>query len=174
MQWYETIFELIDMRSFSNLWFWIILAVQWSLTSHWVLGIPYDLVLRACRKGGQASADLEALARVNVNRLLYIAHVSGLWITGFAGFILTALILLGFVYDLEFAQAVFCLVFPMLLVSLLSLRTAHRIADGAHQGEALHGRLLRLRLATQAIGMTSILFTSLWGMWQNMQLGAFG
>ena len=25
----DTIFEVIDMRSFSNLWFWIALAVVW-------------------------------------------------------------------------------------------------------------------------------------------------
>jgi len=40
--WYETIFELIDMRSFSNLWYWIVLSVLWSTMSHWVLGVPFD------------------------------------------------------------------------------------------------------------------------------------
>ncbi len=29
MDWYATVFELIDMRSFSNLWYWIALAVVW-------------------------------------------------------------------------------------------------------------------------------------------------
>ena len=50
------------------------------------LGVPFDLVLRARRKGGQAVEDLEAMARVNVNRILYITHVSGLWIAGFVAF----------------------------------------------------------------------------------------
>lgn len=174
MQWYQFVLEMIDLRSFSNLWFWIILAVQWSMTSHWVLGVPFDLVLRARRKGGQAVEDLEAMARVNVNRILYITHVSGLWIAGFVAFTLTALLVLGFFYRVEFAQAVFCLLFPMTLVFLLGLRTAHRIADGDHQGEALQGCLIRLRLATQGIGMVSILLTSLWGMYQNMQIGVLG
>ena len=82
---YSSIFELIDMRSFSNLWFWIALAVMWSTASHWVLGVPFDMVLRAKRSGGVAEQDLEDLVRVNCNRLLFIARVSGLWILGFGG-----------------------------------------------------------------------------------------
>jgi Na+/H+ antiporter NhaC len=171
MEWYETIYELIDMRSFSNLWFWIALAVQWSMASHWILGVPFDLVQRARRQGGRAQEDLEALARINVNRLLYISHVSGLWLTGIAAFLLTGLAVLGFFYGLEFAQAVFCLVFPMMLVGALSLRSARRIAEGEHEGEALLRRMLRHRMATQGIGMVSILLTSLWGMWQNLRIG---
>jgi len=82
VEWYQGVFELIDMRSFSNLWFWIALAVVWSSTSHWVLGVPFDMVVRARRKGGQAEEDLETIVRVNVNRMLMIARVSGLWIMG--------------------------------------------------------------------------------------------
>ena len=109
MSWTQTLFELIDMRSFSNLWYWIVLAVVWSTASHWVLGVPYDMVLRAKRQGGQAEADLEDIVRINVNRLLYIGQVSGLWLAGFACFFLTMLVLLGFVYGVEFAQAVLLL-----------------------------------------------------------------
>jgi len=171
LQWYETIYELIDMLSFSNLWFWIALAVQWSMASHYVLGVPFDLVVRARRLGGQAEDDLHTLARINVNRLLYIGHVSGMWIAGIAGFLLTGLVLLGFIYRIELAQAVFCLVFPMMLLGLLSLRTARLIAAGDSEGPALQRRLMRHRMATQGIGMVAILLTSLWGMWQNLRIG---
>jgi len=83
LDWYQTVFELIDMRSFSNLWYWIALAVVWSTTSHYVLGVPYDMITRAKRSGGEAEADLHDLVRVNVNRLLYIAGAAGLWIQSF-------------------------------------------------------------------------------------------
>ena len=63
MDWYQTLFEMIDMRSFSNLWFWIALAVMWSTASHWVLGVPFDMVLRARRHGEEAQADLEDMVR---------------------------------------------------------------------------------------------------------------
>ena len=121
---YSSIFELIDMRSFSNLWFWIALAVMWSSASHWVLGVPYDMVLRARRQGGQTEEDLEDLVRINTNRILFIARVSGLWILALACFLLTVLLLLGFVYDLEIAQALFLLGCPMSIVALISLSTA--------------------------------------------------
>ena len=54
MDWYNVIFELIDMRSFSNLWYWIVLAVLWSTASHWVLSVPFDMISRAKRQGGAA------------------------------------------------------------------------------------------------------------------------
>ncbi|WP_109464340.1 component of SufBCD complex [Albibacillus kandeliae] len=171
MDWYDSIFELIDMRSFSNLWFWIALAVVWSTTSHWVLGVPFDMVQRARRQGGQAEADLEDITRVNVNRLLYIAHVSGLWLLAFGCFILTGLGMLGFFYGIEFAQALFLLGFPMSIVGMLSMRTARRIAMEEAQGEQLRKRLTRHRIVTQMIGTLAIFVTALWGMYQNLSIG---
>ncbi|MFC6638067.1 component of SufBCD complex [Sulfitobacter sp. JBTF-M27] len=174
MDWYQTLFELIDMRSFSNLWFWIVLAVVWSTASHWVLGVPYDMVLRAKRQGGQAEVDLEDMVRINVNRLLYIGQVSGLWLAGFACFFLTLLGLTGFVYGMEFAQAVFLLAFPLSLVGMLGLSTARLIQAEGATGELLYKRLNRQRLYTQLIGMVSIFVTALWGMYQNVTLGPLG
>jgi len=171
VDWYDSIFELIDMRSFSNLWFWIALAVVWSTTSHWVLGVPFDMVQRARRQGGQAEADLEDITRVNVNRLLYIAHVSGLWLLAFGCFILTGLGMLGFFYGIEFAQALFLLGFPMSIVGMLSMRTARRIAMEEAQGEQLRKRLTRHRIVTQMIGTLAIFVTALWGMYQNLSIG---
>ena len=162
------------MRSFSNLWFWIVLAVMWSTTSHWVLGVPFDMVLRARRQGGQAEEDLEDLVRINVNRLLYIGQVSGLWLLGFVCFGLTMLALLGFVYGTEFAQALFLLAFPMTLVGALSLSTARLIRSEHATGELLRKRLTRHRLYTQIIGMISIFVTAIWGMYQNVALGPLG
>ncbi|UYV39141.1 component of SufBCD complex [Rhodobacteraceae bacterium D3-12] len=174
MDWYSSVFELIDMRSFSNLWFWIALAVVWSTASHWVLGVPWDVVIRARRNGGQYEADLEDLIRIYTNRLLYIARISGLWLLAFACFFLTLLGLLGFVYDFEFGQAVFLLLFPMTLVGALSLNTARLIQDHDEHGDALYRRLSRHRIITQAIGMVAIFVTALWGMFQNLSLGPWG
>ncbi len=162
------------MRSFSNLWYWIALAVTWSSASHWVMGVPFDMVHRARRVGGQAEADLEDIARVNVNRLLYIARVSGLWILGLGCFVLSTLAMLGFWYGIEFAQAVFLLGFPMSIVGLLQLSTARRIATEQASGELLRRRLTRCRLYTQMIGTVSIFVTALWGMYQNLTIGVLG
>lgn len=174
MDWYKALFELIDMRSFSNLWFWIVLAVVWSTASHWVIGVPFDMVQRARRHGEQAQVDLEDMVRIMVNRLMYIGRVSGLWLLGFGCFGLTMLALLGFYYEMEFAQAVLLLALPLSLVGILSMSTARLIQLEDARGERLHKRLMRHRLYTQIIGMVSIFVTALWGMYQNMVIGPLG
>ncbi|MEX5728971.1 hypothetical protein Ga0609869_002324 [Rhodovulum iodosum] len=174
MDWHETVFELIDMRSFSNLWYWIALAVVWSTSSHWVLGVPYDLVQRARRRGGEPAEDLRDLVRINVNRIRYIVQVAGLWLFALASCALTLLAILGFAYDVEFCQAVFLLAFPLSLVGLLTAMSAHKIASRGLTDAALFRELRIHRLHVQLVGICAITVTAFWGMWQNMHVGALG
>ncbi|WP_390914599.1 component of SufBCD complex [Pseudosulfitobacter sp. SM2401] len=165
----QTLFEIIDMRSFSNLWYWIGLAVLWSSASHWVLGVPNDMVQRARRHGGQAQIDLEDMVRINCNRLLYITNVSGLWLLGFACFFITGLAILGFIYGVEIAQAVFLLAFPMSIVGVLNVSTARLIEQEQAVGDALRSLMTRHRIYVQIIGMIAIFVTALWGMAYNLR-----
>lgn len=171
MNWTNSLLEVIDMRSFSNLWFWIALAVVWSSVSHYVLGVPFDMIQKARKHGGQAEADLHDLVRIYVNRLLYIGRVSGLVLLTVLSFLLTSLAILAFWYDVEFAQAIFLLAFPMTLVGALTLSTARLIASTQPEGEALYARLSRHRVYTQFIGMVSIFVTAMYGMYQNLAVG---
>lgn len=179
---YDSVFELIDMRSFSNLWYWIVLAVMWSSASHWVLGVPYDVVQRARNQinrgdtgqAGNAVQDLEDLVRLNINRLTYISNLSGLWLMAFLFFLLSSLFTLGFIYQLEFSQALFLLLFPLSIVILLSVRKALEIHKTMPTGPELINHLTSLRLHTQLIGMFSILVTSMWGMYQNISAMVLG
>ena len=95
-------------------------------------------------------------------------------LAGLVAFAVTSLALMGFVYDSEFAQAIFLLGFPLLLVAMLSVRTAHIIQDQALAGEALVKRIQRHRLHIQLIGMASIFVTAMWGMYQNMNANVLG
>ncbi len=165
------IFLLIDLRSFDNLWFWIALAVMWSSASHWVLGVPYDSVMRARRNGGIAQSDLEALVNINSRRVRYIADTAGLIVVAVVCFLLSLLAILGFSYNVEFAQAVFLLAFPMMIVWWMSTRTADKILSHELQGAAIFVVMRNLRLRIQIIGLISILVTSVWGMYQNVQGG---
>jgi hypothetical protein len=175
VNWYETVFEVIDMRSFSNLWYWIALAVLWSSVSQWVLGVPFDMILRARRqKTGEAVVDLQDMVRVNVNRILYIAEVSGVWLMLFGSAVFTALGIMAFGYQLEFAQALFLLASPMIFLGFLSVRTARRIRTSGAAGADLVKRLMRHRLATQMVGVVAIFVTAMFGMWQNLYTGYTG
>ena len=164
----KTLLDVIDARSFSSLWYWIVLAVAWSTASHYVVGVPFDMITRARRHGEEAYDDMAQLVRINVRRLSYIARVSGLVILGFWAFVMTGLLLLSFWYWIEFAQAVTLLAVPMTLVGWMTLRTAQAIEAEAPEGEALVRRLLRHRFWTHVIGMVSIFVSALFGMYQNL------
>ncbi len=172
MDWYSTAFELIDLRSFSNLWFWIMLAVIWSTASHFVLGVPYDLVVRAARNGGQAEQDMIDLVRINAGRLIYIADVAGSWLIAIGFCLISSLVLMGFAYGVEFCQAVVLIFAPMMIVFVLTVRRARTIVGlpGAETRKALRGH----RLIVQVIGMISILITSMWGMFYSLSVGVLG
>lgn len=173
MDLFSIIFELIDLRSFSNLWYWIALAVLWSSASHWVLGVPFDMVGRAAKHGGEAAQDLQDAVRIQVNRLIYISDVSGFILTAFAFFAVTTLLMLGFVYHVEFAQAVVLMLLPMYIVGFINLRTA-RALRAPHDDEALRRRLTHTRIMIQLVGVASIFVTALWGMYQNLTIGVLG
>ena len=168
MNFYDTIFEVIDMRSFSNLWYWIALAVLWSSVSHWVLGVPYDMIMRARRQGGEAMSDLEDLTRVSVKRLVMIADVAGIMLALIISAVMTTLLLMAFVYGVEFAQAIVLLLLPLTILGALSIRAARRIHDQTLRGADLIKCLLRHRFATQLIGVAAIFVTAMFGMYQNL------
>ncbi len=164
--------EVIDLRSFSNLWYWIALAAIWSRASHWVVGVPFDMVTRARRGHERSLHDMRVLAEVNVNRILSLVEISGAFMAGVVSFILTGLIVLGWGYGVEFCQAVFLLLGPMTAVAALNIRTARVLrAEGFDDV----GRKLRNhRMGVQLIGVLSIFCTAFWGMWTNLHYGALG
>lgn len=172
VDWYATAFELIDLRSFSNLWFWIMLAVFWSTASHFVLGVPFDMVTRAARQGGQADRDLLDLVRINADRLIYISDVAGSWLVAIGFFLFSSLVLMGFAYKVEFCQALTLILTPMALVFLMSVRRARNIVGLSP--EETRRRLRNHRLLIQIIGVLSILVTSMWGMFYNLSVGVLG
>jgi len=170
----DSLFSTIDFRSFSNLWFWLVLAVAWSNATHFVMGVPFDLVLRAKRRGGEAMEDLNVLAAIQARRRLQIASTSGVWLVGFWMAVLTTLAMLGFGYQVELAQAMVLLLGPLTLAALIGLRLARRIDGGALTGAALVKAIYWNRILVQSIGLLTILVTTMWGMWHNLSIRALG
>lgn len=164
--------EAIDFRSFSNLWFWIALAVLWSTASHWVVGVPFDMVRRAAQNNEQALEDMHVLANIHARRILFISEETGLITTAFSFFLVTMLALLGFLYRVEFAQAILLLFLPLTLVAWITLRAARRV-DGLEASD-LGNLLFRTRRLIQLLGIVSIFVTSMWGMWVNLSANVLG
>lgn len=157
------------MRSFSSLWYWITLAVMWSTASHWVMGVPFDLINRARKAEQGPGDDIAILAQINARRLLDISRHGGSWLIGAVCFALTILIMMSVVYRIELAQALLCMAAPLGLVGYLSLRLALRIETEAPSGAALLRLLMRHRFVVQLIGMLAIFFTALFGMYHNIR-----
>ncbi|CUX83127.1 MAG: hypothetical protein HLUCCA05_11805 [Roseibaca calidilacus] len=170
----ENIFELIDMRSFSSVWFWIILALAWSSVSQNVMGAPFDLIVKARRTGGQAAEDLNTLVGIFVRRRLVVVRRAGHWVLGFQVMVLTTVCIMAFGYAMEFAQAVFLLFLPLTLTQLLTLRLAFRIEHDRMRDARLQRALLRHRLWIQLVGLVAIFVTAVWGMLHVMTASVLG
>lgn len=167
------LFRLIETNSFSSIWFWLLVAITWSSASHWVLGVPFDLVQKALKEGGATEDRVHTLLRINVARLENIQRIAGMIMIGFTSFMLTVFAILGFYYWIEFFQAMFLLTFPLMLVGLINIYMAHRLDEELPTGKELFKMFRRTRLMIMVIGMLSIFVTSMWGMYHVISVSSF-
>ena len=131
--------------------------------------MPYDLIRRA-RRSDEAQRDLEDMLRINVHRTLYYVRGSGVLTVAGTAFVVSALVVLA-AFGIEFAQALLCIVAPLLPVMALRVRLALQFERGDHGSADLDRILSRHRATVQVIGMFAIFFTALFGMYQNLRFG---
>ena len=186
MDFLDNLIEHIDLRSFSNLWFWIMLALFWSSASHWILGVPYDMVARARRHGGDAMDDLHELVRIKCKRITGIFDIAGTTLVWLVTFLLSTFAVLGFGYGIEFfqavnelpdvlmvpVQAVFLLMLPMSIIGMMNLRAARKLLAVRHSDDDLYRRMRNHRMLIQFLGVISLFITTFWGMLQNFSTSA--
>lgn len=147
----DGILALLDSRSFGSIWFWILLTTAWTLAGRRVLGVPLDVV-QAVPRDPQPGDDPRALVLLDWLSLCLprwqIQRAEALLTTGAASFLFSALLILGFGYGLEMAQALCLLVPPFLLVLGLNYRLARRL--GTVLDQARHRQLSPNMAATRA------------------------
>lgn len=149
----------MNLDSVWTLWFWITHVIAWSMASHFALGVPYDMVLEAQRKRDghedweQAS---EAMILAQVFRFVSYSRRFGPSVVGVSMFIVSALLTLATMADMEFARALLTLFGPLILIYIFTIRTALRIDAAQDRGEALFRRLKIQRLINQFIGLIAI------------------
>ncbi|MDH2326180.1 component of SufBCD complex [Cereibacter sp. SYSU M97828] len=154
------------MRSFSSIWYWLVVVGLWMWTAQRVLGVPLDLIMHVHRhpEDERAERDMRDLLRVNAERA---AAVPGVLNVAVAAFLLSAIVALSFA-GLEMAQAVACIAVPMAVVVLLRMRLARRISGMGTI--AATKALIWHRMFVQMIAMVSIFSTAVWGMFRNLGL----
>lgn len=168
MDWTETISRVIELRTFSSIWYWLVVIVTWAIGSHWLVGVPFDLLFRARKSAPQEIADLEAIVDVNVRRFTGLMDFAGPFLLGLLVFVLTACLMAGFYYGIEMAQGLFILGAPISLVIWLNVRVAYQLRAQPLRGADLVNRLFKMRLWSQTIGIIAIFCTSMYGMWFNL------
>lgn len=168
MNWNDAIFQLIELHTFSNVWYWLAVAVTWSTVCHWIIGVPFDLIYRARRDGDQAAADLEMSVDINVRRLMTISDMAGAALTAIAAFVIAALASMGFYYGFELAQGFFLLALPLAIVGMISMRRSRRYAVKRPAGKELAVELMKLRFWLQVLAVGAIFVTAMFGMYHNL------
>lgn len=160
--------EVFGSRSFASIWYWIVFAVVWTRTTHWTLGVPYEDMRKAHALGGQHATDFEVQIDINVRKTLAVFESHSLFFTAFAAFLLGTVFTLGFYFNIQLMQAVFLLVFPLTIVSALSIHLAQRMRDEDLEGKALFTAYVWHRRIKQGIGAFSIFFAAFWGVTQTL------
>jgi len=169
MPWPSSLLEVLDFRSFSSIWYWVLLLGVWQLAQRRSLGVSAGLLERAQRGDLGALADLEATVALNLRDYGSVkgqetGDTSLIILCGLTGFSLSCLLLLGFAYQLETAQAVSLLLLPLFAGEGLGLLTAWRLQQRRFTAAELVGVLQKLRLQRQGLAMIGIFVSALWGM----------
>lgn len=173
MDWTQTVTRLIELNTFSSFWYWAAVAVAWAAASHWLIGIPFDVLYKARAEKGQSVHDLEALVDINVRRITVVDGIMAISLSAVGTFILVSLAILGFIYQFELAQGLFVLGAPLTVIGLVNMSLAHQLRTQPLLGEELVARLFRVRLLTQLIGMVSIFATAVYGMYTLVSSQSF-
>ncbi|QIE42357.1 hypothetical protein [Meridianimarinicoccus aquatilis] len=159
-----SIWDLIDVGSFSSLWFWLFLGVFWTRIMQAPMGVPVDLVHRAQGGSINAQTDLETLSGLKIHHELAMAgRPARIWRVGGWAFALGLLAGLSFIYGLELAQAGFALLFPCAAVRLLEARAARLMAHVPDMDALVRAHTV-LRRQVQSIGIAAVFFTAIFGM----------
>lgn len=162
-----TLFQLIDLRSFSTIWYWLMLGAVWTRVLHAPMGVPAEMVLRARRGQPAALSDLTALSGIRV-RQEREAAAWNVWRVAGWSFVLSALAVAGYGYAVEVAQAGFLLLAPFALVRLIVGRCAARLDRERPEGAALVAAHLRLRRQVRLVVLPAVFLAAIWGMAHNI------
>lgn len=160
------VFEALEFRSFWNIWFWAAVVLSWSATSHFILGVPYDLIVRANREGGAWSEHCDALAHAQIFRLTRAFEEYGAAITCIVFFGLGAVGSLAFYLDWEAARALFVLLLPLTLVHGFTVPLAFRLKRDNVRGAALRKALGWRRFWHQVAGLFAIILVTAAAVWE--------
>ncbi|MDG1239822.1 MAG: hypothetical protein P8P24_06360 [Planktomarina sp.] len=152
-----SLFDLLSWDAFGSGWFWSLIIVQWVWHSAQVLGVPVDCL--QSKDGGQ----LSTIVKWRAQRRLLAARQAPLAIVAAISFLVSVLLILGFVYHIELCAAASLLIVPELVIFRLGYRTAETISAKRQGPEPSIKDLKKLHLKIYATGAMAIFFAGIFG-----------
>ncbi|MEM1315092.1 MAG: hypothetical protein AAGI51_11085 [Pseudomonadota bacterium] len=157
---------MFDTTTFLSVWYWALLAVFWATATHFTHGVPFDVMRRAQRFGGEDLELFDRLARRLLDRIEEGVRRAAAWGIAGGAFVLAGLATAAVIGWAEWAQGLLAIAGPaawMIFMSIreaLSLREDLIAAASAPEGPPSSERLLqvyfRRRWANQFIGTVSL------------------
>lgn len=187
---FDSLIGLLDSRSFTTIWYWLALIGMWSATGRTVLGVPSEVLARA--RSAQGADEGQGAAIITL--LDWLSLVLPRWrlgpregavFLGVTSFLMTSLVVLGFVFWLEMAQALVLLLAPFWALFWLRVRLARRLFPliGAAQDGSITVAEAGLQVAramtwhrrwVTLLSMVSVAVTALWGaLWSVIHPAGF-
>ena len=167
--------EIVNSRSFTSIWYWVVFALLWTRATHWTLGVPYKDLQNARSFGGQYATDFRIQIQINVRKTLAVYERHSLVLTVSLSFLLGMVFTLGFHFYIQMMQAIFLLMMSQIMVSVLSIHLAKRIRNQKYVGDKLYSAYLLHRRTKQCLGAIAIFFAAFLGVSQTLFLPfAFG
>ncbi|QHQ34675.1 hypothetical protein [Algicella marina] len=153
-------YEIMNLESLWTLWFWIVHVVAWSMTSHFVLGVPFDAVLQANREKeefGPWARHTDAMLRASIFRIVTYFRRSGAWIVGVWSFVLASLFTFALLWDNEFSIALLTVFLPLTAIYTITIRWALWIDANEFDPAELRLIVRKLRFWIQLFGVLAII-----------------
>lgn len=157
---------MIDTVTFLNVWYWVFLALFWSLVTNWTFGVSVWSLARA-KSSDEDLALAATLARRSIARTARMAENPPLFHWTFQAFLLGAILTLGVLRDNEIAQGLLFIALPMLGFAFWRGQVALRLAKAVLADEALLREIVFIRRVKQALGVISIGAAATYGVWLN-------
>ena len=152
-----SLFDLLSWDAFGSGWFWSLIIVQWVWHSAQVLGVPVDCLQSKDR------GQLSTIVKWRAQRRLLAARQAPLAIVAAISFLVSVLLILGFVYHIELCAAASLLIVPELVIFRLGYRTAETISAKRQGPEPSIKDLKKLHLKIYATGAMAIFFAGIFG-----------
>jgi len=137
---FDNLLGLLGSRSFSSIWFWLVLIGTWSMVGRSVLGVPTEVLSRAHQAQGQGDGQGTAV----ITLLDWLSLILPRWqlgaregavFLGVTSFLITSLAVLGFGFGLEMAQALTLLLVPFWALFWMRVRLARRLVPLVHAAQ---------------------------------------